>query len=267
MNKNKMDLLIDQLKDMKRVVIAFSGGVDSTFLLKAAHIALGDDVLAVTVASPYIPKWEVEEAKALTEKLGIAHHVMMADIPEIIKNNPEDRCYLCKGIIFNKIKAYAFENGYNAVADGTNFDDTKDYRPGLRALEELDIKSPLKACGLTKMDIRNFSKALALPTWDKPAYACLLTRIPYNVTITEEELTRIETAETFMMRLGFKAVRVRSHGDLARIEVDSDARSRLFDVQLWDEISAFFKSNGYQYVTVDLEGYRMGSFNGDLSND
>ena len=241
--------------------MAFSGGVDSTFLLKAAKEALGDNVKAVTIMSPYIPKWEIAEAKELVKELGVKHEIIEAPIIDSIKFNPEDRCYLCKTAVFNMIIAVAKEQGYNYVIDGTNFDDISDYRPGLKALQELEVKSPLLECKLTKAEIREFSKELNLKTWDKPSYACLLTRIPYGNELKVEDFEKIEKAERFMMSIGFRAIRVRCHGDLARVEVNRNDRSKLFDEELLDTIANKIKECGFKYVTLDLQGYRVGSFN------
>ena len=253
--------LIDSLKNMKKVILAFSGGVDSTFLLKAAKEALGDNVKVVTIQSPYIPKWEIAEAKQLVAALGVEFELLEVPIIEEIRNNPENRCYLCKTAVFSQIKAIAKKEGYPYVIDGTNFDDIGDYRPGLKALSELNIKSPLLECQLTKQEIRNLSKELGLVTWDKPPYACLLTRIPYGNELKEEDFIKIEKAERYMMGRGFRAIRVRCHENLARIEVDKKDRSKLFNEVLLDEISGKFKEFGFKYVTFDLEGYRVGSLN------
>lgn len=254
--------LIRYLKGLESVVIAFSGGVDSTFLMQAAKESLGDNVLAVTIVSPYIPTWEVKEAKELVKDLSVKHELV--EVPVIlddIKNNPEDRCYLCKKFVFTKIKELQKEKGFKYVIDGTNLDDTKDYRPGMRALKELEVVSPLLENNIGKADIRRFSKELGLVTWDKPAYACLLSRIPYNQEIKFEDLRKIEDAEMFLMKLGFAGVRVRSHNDLARIEVQKQDRVRICNDELMDKISNKFKELGFRYVTLDLQGYKMGSLN------
>jgi uncharacterized protein (TIGR00299 family) protein/uncharacterized protein (TIGR00268 family) len=253
--------LKDYLKPLGSIAVAFSGGVDSTFLLYAAKEAVGDNAVAITIDSPYIPRFEIEESRSLAQKIGVKHLIIQADIDESIQDNPTNRCYLCKRVIFSRILEEAKKLGCHTVVDGSNFDDTKDYRPGLMALKELDIKSPLMDCQWTKELIRIVSKQKGLETHDKPAYACLLTRIPYNVAITNEELVRIEKAETFMMQLGFRAVRVRSHHDIARIEVAKIDRSRLFDEALLDQISKEIKSYGYTYVAIETSGYEMGSLN------
>ncbi|ACA53857.1 ATP-dependent sacrificial sulfur transferase LarE [Clostridium botulinum] len=265
MNINdKYNNLINYLKDLKSVAVAFSGGVDSTLLLKAAKEALGDNAISITIVSPYIPKWEIKEARELVDKIGIKSYFIEVPMLQEIRSNPEDRCYICKKSIFNKIKDLAREKGIKYIVDGTNADDTKDYRPGMIALKELDVKSPLLENSINKKEIRVLSKELQLDTWDKPAYACLLSRIPYNQEIKEEDLDRIEKAEVYMMKLGFRAVRVRSHGNLARIEVPQKERVKLFNEDILDKISKELKELGFKYVTVDIEGYKMGSLNAEI---
>ncbi|MDF2503280.1 ATP-dependent sacrificial sulfur transferase LarE [Clostridium sp.] len=264
-DNEKYKTLINYLKELGKVVLAFSGGVDSTFLLRAAREALGNNMKAVTILSPYIPKWEVEEAKQLANELEVDYEIIEVPIIDEIKNNPENRCYLCKKAVFNMIDNIAKTQGYNYVIDGTNLDDMGDYRPGLKALKELNVKSPLLECKLTKSDIRSLSKELGLKTWDKPSYACLLTRIPYGDELKVEDFEKIEEAEKYMMKIGFRAVRVRCHRNLARVEVDRKDRSRLFDEKLMDDISNKLKEIGFKYVTLDMQGYRLGSLNEVMS--
>lgn len=259
--KDKYKELINYLKKLGSVAVAFSGGVDSTLLLKASKEALGDKAISITVVSPYMPKWEIQEAKELVDKIGIQSYFIEVPMLEEIRANPKDRCYICKKAVFSKIKEFAKEKQVKYIIDGTNADDTKDYRPGMRALKELEVKSPLLESSLNKEEIRILSKELGLETWDKPAYACLLSRIPYDQEIKEEDLYRIEKSEVYMMELGFRAVRVRSHGDLARIEIPKSERKKLFNEWLLDRISEKLKSLGFKYVTLELEGYKMGSLN------
>lgn len=261
----KYKSLVNYLKELGSVAVAFSGGVDSTFVAKVAKEALGEKALAITIASPYIPKWEIEEAKIAAKKIGIRHEILQVPvIIDEIRFNPPDRCYLCKTAVFTKIKEAAEKKEFKFVIDGTNADDTKDYRPGLRALKELGIKSPLLENGIVKAKVREFSKKLGLETWDKPSYACLLSRIPYNEEIKIEELDRIEKAEKYLIDSGFRAVRVRSHKNLARIEVPKDSMVKLFNNNLFEVVSATLKSLGFRYVTIDMEGYRTGSLNEEL---
>ncbi|MGE5626976.1 MAG: ATP-dependent sacrificial sulfur transferase LarE [Solirubrobacterales bacterium] len=265
-NKNYLNL-IKYLKELDSVLVAFSGGVDSTFLLKAAKDALNDKAAAITIACPYIPKWEIEEAKKLAKIIGIRHELIeVADIIEEIRFNPKDRCYLCKKTVFSLIKDYADKNNYKYVADGTNADDINDYRPGIRALKELSIKSPLLENGFTKSDIRNLSKELSLQTWDKPSYACLLSRIPYGAELKISDFSKIELSEKYLMDKGYRAVRVRAHGDLARIEVPRENLESLFNLDLLDEISSKLEEFGFKYVTLDIKGYRTGSLNIELES-
>lgn len=258
--------LLEFLRTLKKVMVAFSGGVDSTFLLKAAKEALGNNVKAVTICAPYVPKWEIAEAKQLVQELGIAHELIEAPIIEEIRYNPENRCYLCKRAVFSKIQSVAEKEGCNFVIDGTNYDDIGHYRPGLKALQELKIISPLLECQMTKQDIRSLSKELGLNTWDKPPYACLLTRIPYGNELKVTDFEKIEKAEKYMMDRGFRAIRVRCHENLARIEMDKKDRHGVFDEGILEEISRKFKEFGFKYVTLDLEGYRVGSFDETIIN-
>jgi len=254
-------------KELGSIAVAFSGGVDSTFVACVAHRALGQKAVAITVDSPYIPQWEIEEAKQLAASIGIRHELIEVDIPDEIANNPFNRCYLCKTALFSLVQEKARKLGFSYVADGSNFDDTKDYRPGLKALAELQVKSPLMEKQWTKEEIRAASKQLGLATHDKPAYACLLTRIPYDTKISLADLVKIEKSETYLMSLGFRAVRVRCHGEVARIEVNREDRPKLFDERLLDTISAQLKGYGFTYVAIEAAGYSMGSLNRELPTE
>lgn len=258
--------LVNYLRTAGPTVLAFSGGVDSTLLMKAAYDAYGQKATAITVLTPYIPRWEYKEAVDLAKSIGIEHKILHADIPENIMNNPSNRCYLCKRTLFTKITEMAHELGFTQVMDGSNFDDTKDYRPGMKALGELKVISPLLELKITKDQVREMSRAHNLPTWVKPAYACLLTRIPYDTPLVEKDFRMIEDAEVIMMNLGFRAVRVRKHEDLARVEVAVTDMARLLDQKLLLEIDQRIKALGFTYVTLDMKGYEVGSFNKTLTD-
>lgn len=260
-HEKKLNVLVDNLKKLESLVVAFSGGVDSTFLLKVAQEVLGEKAAAVTVHASYIADWEVKEAVELARSIGVSHRILSVSIPKEIENNPVDRCYLCKKSIFNEILYFSKSNGYAHVVDGSNADDLKDYRPGMRALKELEVKSPLLESGLTKEDIRRYSKRLGLPTWDKPPYACLLTRLPHDTPVLESDLELIEKAEAYLIGRGIRAVRVRKQGDLARIEVGEGYFEQMLTIEMMQDTAKDLKKMGFAYVTLDMNGYQMGSFN------
>lgn len=262
----KYEELLLYLKSLESVVVAFSSGVDSTFLLKAAKEALGDRVLAVTASSCSFPERELKEAKAFCEQMGIRHVICKSEELDIegFRQNPKNRCYLCKHELFEKIWAIAEENHMRAVVEGSNVDDDGDYRPGLMAVKELGVKSPLRQVGLTKAEIRELSKELDLPTWDKQSFACLSSRFVYGETISEEKLQMVDKAEQLLLDLGFHQLRVRIHGMMARIEVSPDELPRLVQDDIREQVYNYLKELGFTYVTMDLGGYRMGSMNETL---
>ncbi len=257
----KSRLLDEILSELQPSVIAYSGGVDSSFLLyRAASVAI-KSIIGVTVRTPYIPAIEINDAIEFTKSYGIKHHILDMDFPATIRSNPPERCYLCKKTLFGAILSFADNNGYNYVLDGTNADDDKEFRPGKKALAELGIRSPLKEAGLTKKDIRELSLKAGLPVWDKPAMACLLTRLPHDTEVKDEMLRMIEQAEYFLFKKGFPGSRVRMHNDIARIECISGFLNRITQSPDREDIVNYLKKTGFRYVTLDLEGYRTGSTN------
>ena len=264
--QKKHENLKKYLQELGSVAIAFSGGVDSTFLLKTAHDILGDSVIAITAQSCSFPERELNEAAAFCKKEGIRHFICDSEELDIdgFSQNPVNRCYLCKKELFSKIWAVAREQGIAHVAEGSNTDDDGDYRPGLTAVKELEVKSPLHHAGLGKQEIRDLSKELDLPTWNKQSFACLASRFPYGEKITAERLSMIDRAEQALLDMGLGQVRVRYHGDLARIETDEDGFRVVMEKARRQKICAEFKRLGFTYVCLDLEGYRTGSLNETL---
>ena len=264
--QEKLDVLKGYIKDLGSLAVGFSGGVDSTFLLAVAHEVLGDKAIAVTTVHAAIPERELSESKEFCEKNGIRHFIYEFDPLglESFRKNVPDRCYYCKRSIFTGIKKIADENGIEYLAEGSNMDDLGDYRPGLKAVEELAVKSPLRAAGLYKADIREISKAMGLPTWSKPSYACLASRFVYGEEITEEKLHMIDNAEQFLIELGFYEERVRMHGNIARIEVPAKDIPRLAADDIREAVYKRFKEIGFLYVTLDMHGYKLGSMNATL---
>lgn len=266
--QDKLELLHQKLAGHETMAIAFSGGVDSTFLLLCAQNIFGDALLAVTAIGPNFAPDEIQEAKDFCAEREIRHLIvnMGEDLLDVLAPNTPDRCYLCKRTIFGALLETLGEMGYDTLADGTNADDALDYRPGARALAELGIISPLKDAGFTKNDVRLGLKAMNVKAWDKPAYACLASRVPYGEEITAEKLTAIHRAESALRELGFRQVRVRHHGDVARIEVPPENRSRFFDPAFMDLANEKVKAAGFRFAALDLGGYEMGSLNKALDD-
>ena len=258
---NKLNNLKEYLKSLNSAAVAFSGGVDSTFLLKVAHDVLGNNVIAVTARSCSFPARELGEAKAFCEKEGIKHIIVESEELSIdgFAENPKNRCYLCKTELFQKMWKTVRELGIENICEGSNMDDNGDYRPGLIAVAEQNVKSPLRYAELTKDEIRALSSEMGLPTFDKPSFACLSSRFPYGETITEEKLGMVDRAEQFLIDNGFKQVRVRIHDKMARIEVNPDEIQKIIDKR--EQIYDYLKSLGFTYVSLDLKGYRTGSMN------
>lgn len=264
---HKLDVLKNNIKQMESVALAFSGGVDSTFLLKVAQDTLPGNVIAVTARSSTYPEREYREAVDFAQKIGATHVVIDSEELDIagFSDNPVNRCYFCKQALFSKIMDVARQHRIRTVADGSNIDDLGDYRPGMEAAKELGVVSPLQDAGMTKEDIRILSREMGLPTWDKPAFACLSSRIPYGQKITREKLAQVDRGEQFLLDLGFRQVRVRHHGDVTRLEVSAHERNKFFDTDLMDKVYEKFKQLGFSYVTLDLKGYRTGSMNEVIS--
>ncbi len=262
----KKQILDNYLKELGSVVVAFSSGVDSTFLLKCAHDVLGDNAIAITARSCSFPVRELNEATAFCKAEGIKQIIVDSEELAIegFRENPKNRCYLCKHELFTKIRDIAEEYDIPYIAEGSNTDDEGDYRPGLLAVVELKVKSPLREAGLSKADIRALSKEMNLPTWDKQSFACLASRFVYGETITEDKLSMVDRAEQRLLDLGFHQVRVRIHGNIARIEIDRSEFPKIIQPEIAEPLDQYLHELGFLYVTLDLHGYQTGSMNKTL---
>ena len=261
--EEKEQRLRQMLKGYGSVMIAFSGGVDSAYLAYVAHSEMGDRMIAVTGDSASYPTFQRALAERLTTQFGIRHEMIFTQEFEDqnYTDNPPNRCYYCKTELYTRLSELARERGFQVICDGTNADDASDYRPGRQAARESGVQSPLLECGLTKADIRELSRRAGLPTWNEPASACLSSRVPYGQVVTIEKLSMVDKAEIALKQLGFRQIRVRHHGDVARIEVADEEMLRALDINMAQKMSDALKAIGFKYVALDLEGYRTGSLN------
>lgn len=261
--ERKYDRLAEILLEMETVLVAFSGGVDSTFLLKAARDLLGDKAAAITVDAPFHSRYEIAEAKRLAAVIGARHFILNVHNLQVdgLDDNPPDRCYVCKKAVFSLCRKQARDGGFRFLVDGSNADDLQDFRPGRRALAELEVRSPLLEAGLEKGEIRELSRKLGLDTWNKPALACLLTRFPHGERITVERLAMVERCEEYLRSRGYGQFRVRAHGEIARIELAPEELGRILAAGERTAVTGYFHAAGFRYVALDLDGYRCGAMN------
>lgn len=259
MNKNRSDEVINYLRNLDKVGIAFSGGVDSSLLAVLATQALGNDAHIFTIVTPYMSKAEIADAQKFAKRHNLNHQLVDIATPSTILNNPIDRCYRCKTVLFSQVLEKAKTMGIKYILDGSNADDVSDYRPGMKALKELRIKSPFLELGISKLEVRNMSKELALETWDTPSNPCLLTRLPYDKAISEKALQQVEKAEKILHSKGFRIVRVRHQDDTARIEVPKEDQAKMLEQA--EIITALLKDLGFTFVSLDLKGFKSGNMN------
>ncbi len=262
--REKYSNLLKLLRSLGKTAVAYSGGVDSTFLLVAASEAPVDGLIALTMKQPYFADWELDEAIEFARDLGVQHKVIEIPVTEEMKMNPHDRCYQCKSFTFTAFHDVIKELEYDTLLDGTILDDVGEYRPGMRAVREHNVRSPLKEMGFTKEEIRELCREKGLPVWEKPSNTCLITRIPYNTPVTSEDFRQIEKAELFLMKAGFRTVRVRKHNDIARIEVEPHKISELSRPEFMEKVVSHFKDLGFTFVTIDMQGYITGSMDVEI---